>query len=71
MRTKPYKDVTKAKCTRCGAKAIANWETCALGKRYVALCEPCDVELNRVALTFVIGKEKADRFVNRYKRRPW
>lgn len=71
MRRKPYKDVTKAKCIRCGAKARAYWETCALGTRQVAICVDCDTELNRVALTFLIGKERADKFVSRYARIPW
>lgn len=68
MRPTPYKDVTRARCSRCGAKAEAQWSTCAIGNRYVALCRACDVDLNRIALRFVIGPEKADRFVDRYER---
>lgn len=71
MRTKPYKDVTRARCIRCGERAKAVWETCALGKKQVAVCDGCDAELNRVALAFLIGQDKADAFVARYKRREW
>lgn len=67
MRTKPYKDIRKARCTRCKSPAVAEWTTCAIGMHRIALCKVCDVQLNRVALRFVVGAEKAETFMRRYE----
>lgn len=72
MRTTPYRDVTRAKCERCGKRAAYQWEgPCAMvtkqGKpRYVALCGDCDRRMNRATLVFVYGKTVADALMRRY-----
>jgi hypothetical protein len=73
-RTTPYKDVTRAKCVRCGGKASHQWTgVCAergdKGKGavlYHALCTPCDVKLNRLSLVFVYGAEIAKQMMRGY-----
>lgn len=73
MRTKPYSDVAKTKCTRCGRRAAHQWEgPCAArafaGKTvYIPLCTPCDVEPNRISLTFVYGADIAGDMLNAYE----
>lgn len=67
LRQRPFRDVSRAKCARCGAPGIAEWTTCALGVRRLALCVVCDIGLNRVALGYVFGFERAAAFVARYE----
>ena len=71
-RTTPYKDVTRAVCVRCGDVAAHEWTgVCAERKGgrvvYHALCRACDVGLNRVALTFVFGPDKAEELMRGYQ----
>jgi len=56
FRRTPYKDVTRAKCHRCGAAATEsfNARACAgLANCYVALCGECDIASNRMILDFL------------------
>lgn len=70
IRRTPYANVTKAKCARCQSKATCEWHgVCAMGdKRFVALCEQCDTDLNALALNFVFGRS-ARRMLDAYRRR--
>ena len=54
-RKKPYKDVARVACARCGCKPSRfQWTSCcANGNRYVALCKVCDIKLNRAILRFL------------------
>lgn len=72
MRTTPYKDVTRAKCARCGERAEYQWEgPCAMitkqGKpRYVPLCGDCDKQLNLRTMQFVFGVGRAIQMMKGY-----
>lgn len=68
LRRGPFVSVAHARCYRCGGQAVHEWSTCAVGDRWLALCDGCDVLLNRLALGFVIGPERAAAFVDRYER---
>lgn len=68
LRRGPFVSVAHSRCYRCGNPAVYEWSTCAVGDHWLALCSGCDVLLNRLALGFVIGHERADAFVNRYER---
>lgn len=54
-RKKPYTErgIRRAKCARCGAAALFQWQVCANGNRWQGLCKRCDVALNRLALQFM------------------
>ena len=67
-RARPFVNVQHASCYRCGQPAAFEWSTCAVGKRYLALCSGCDTLLNRLALGFVIGPDAARTFVDQYER---
>jgi len=53
-RTKPYTEIgiRRIPCARCGRPSRFQWTVCANGNRFMGVCERCDVDLNRVALTF-------------------
>jgi hypothetical protein len=71
MRAKPYTErgIRRCKCTRCGDHpALYQWSACAAGNKWMPLCTRCDVELNRVAMTFVLGK-KAKPMIAAYEKR--
>lgn len=68
LRRGPFVSVAHSRCYRCGGQAVHEWSTCAVGDRWLALCDGCDVLLNRLALGFVIGPERAAAFVDRYER---
>ncbi len=48
-RKKPYtsKGISRVKCFRCGQQAERQWQCCAIDNRWLALCVPCDLLLNR------------------------
>jgi hypothetical protein len=49
--------ILRVRCSRfavCGNGARLEWQTCAIGGRWVALCPACDLELNRRALAFML-----------------
>lgn len=55
IRTKPYtaRGIRRIPCVRCGAPSRHQWNACALGHRYFAVCVPCDIGLNRAALEYM------------------
>lgn len=56
MRRKPYTEIgiRRLRCFRCGAKACRQqWQICADGNQYRAVCNKCDVELNQLVLEFM------------------
>lgn len=69
MRRKPYtaRGIKRCKCMRCGSPAVHQWSACAVGNKYMPLCLPCDIKINSVALSFVLGKAKAKPFIDRYR----
>lgn len=54
-RRKPYTalGIGRVACSRCSAPSRYQWQVCANDNRWLGVCEPCDVELNRLALTFM------------------
>lgn len=54
-RRKPYSDVgiRRLPCYRCGKPSRFQWNVCADGGLYHPLCFECDVELNRMVLTWM------------------
>lgn len=55
MRTKPYTEIgiRRVKCFRCGNKASQQWGVCALGNKWIPICNECDVSLNYIVLEFM------------------
>lgn len=51
-RHEPYTDVgiRRCKCVRCGAPSVHQWNVCADGNAYRALCLDCDIALNLLVL---------------------
>lgn len=54
-RLQPYTElgIRRVPCRRCGAPSSQQWQVCANGNRWLGICWPCDVELNRLALEFM------------------
>ena len=54
-RYKPYTEIgiRRVPCIRCGEKSIHQFNICADGNSYRPVCQRCDIELNRVVLTFL------------------
>lgn len=54
-RRKPYTEIgiRRVPCSRCGSPSTQQWQVCANGNRWLGVCLPCDVELNRLALEFM------------------
>lgn len=54
-RRQPYTQIgiRRVPCRRCGAPSFHQWQVCANGNRWLGVCEPCDLELNRLALEFM------------------
>lgn len=66
-RKEPYteKGISRAGCVRCGSPAVHQWQVCADGGRFRALCLECDIALNRLVLSWAgdpDAKEKCDRY---------
>ena len=70
MRRQPYTDrgISRVPCCRCGEPSTQQWSACAIGNKWMALCNDCDVGLNRVALTYVLGSDRAKPLVERYRK---
>lgn len=53
-RSEPYTEagMRRVKCVRCLGPALHQWQVCADGNHFRALCLPCDIELNRLVLTW-------------------
>ena len=68
MRRKPYTElgIKRVPCFRCGAKpSLHQWQICADGNIWRAICKSCDVALNRIVLEFV-GDVDVDAKITRY-----
>lgn len=59
MRKKPYTElgIKRLKCFRCGAPAVHQWQVCADGNVYRAICLACDIALNEMVLRFMGFKD--------------
>ena len=55
MRLKPYTEIgiRRMFCFRCKKKAHTQWQICADGNQYRAICVMCDIDLNRMVLEFM------------------
>ena len=53
-RKQPYTaaGIKRVPCVRCGSPAVHQWQVCADLNRYRALCLDCDIQLNRLVLTW-------------------
>lgn len=67
-RKKPYTaiGIKRKKCFRCGAQASQQWQICADGNTYRPICDPCDIDLNRVVLRWARDPEWREK-IARYK----
>ena len=55
QRKQPYTDtgIRRLRCVRCGERAWSQWQVCADGNNFRAICQPCDVALNRLVLEWM------------------
>jgi len=71
MRTTPYRDVTRAKCGRCGERGEYEWSGVCAERRgkiiYHALCSACDREANEMLLKWFYGVGKATEIMRGYE----
>lgn len=56
----------RMRCVRCGEKAVHQWQVCADGNNWRALCLDCDVELNRTVLEFM-KHPQAEKLMHDYE----
>lgn len=68
MRKKPYTEtgIKRVPCFRCASPSLHQWQICADQNQYRGLCKECDVELNRMVLTFM-GDPDAARKLREYE----
>lgn len=54
-RVKPYTQIgiSRVPCSKCGAPSFHQWQVCANGRRFLGVCQPCDIDLNRLSLEFM------------------
>lgn len=59
MKDTPYtaEEIVEEPCCRCGAPSMYQWDCCATGHDYLALCVSCDIGLNRAALEYIGHKD--------------
>lgn len=71
MRRRPYTatGIRRVPCIRCGDPSEHQWSACAVNNQWMPLCIHCDVKLNEVALTFVMGISKARPWIEAYRAR--
>lgn len=70
-RREPYTEIgiRRLDCARCGEhRATSQWNCCANGNRWVALCTECDVALNELTLEW-LGHPGAQNLMQEYKRK--
>lgn len=67
-RRQPYTSIgiRRVPCVRCGNPAQHQWNVCADGNRFRALCLDCDIALNRLVLEWANDPGAADK-VARYE----
>lgn len=66
-RTQPYstEGIKRVLCVRCGDPAHHQWQVCADGNHYRAICLDCDIALNRIVLEWANdpdAKAKCDAY---------
>jgi hypothetical protein len=61
--------IKRCKCVRCGAKAHAQWNICALGVTYHPICRACDIDINRLVLRWLRHPKKT-QLLKAYKEKP-
>lgn len=67
-RRKPYTSlgIKRVPCFRCGDPGAHQWQICADGNQYRAVCTPCDIALNETVLRFM-GFRDADVLMAKYR----
>lgn len=70
MRRKPYtvRGIRRAPCARCGAPSVYQWQACADGRQYRAVCAACDVMLNVMVMRFFFGRTR-EADIAKYRRK--
>lgn len=73
MRKKPYTaiGVTRVPCSFHGCKktSVHQWQCCALGNYFMGLCSEHDIGLNNVAVTYLMGANRAMPLIRRYRKK--
>lgn len=74
-RSKPYTDqgIRRVPCVRCHKPALHQWQVCADGNKFRALCLDCDIELNRLVLEWAGDPDhqaKCDRYESESRKQP-
>lgn len=64
-RTQPYTTagIRRVKCVRCAAPAVHQWQVCADGNHYRALCLDCDIALNAMVLAWANDPKASSKMV--------
>lgn len=62
-RAEPYTaaGIARVGCVRCAKPAVHQWQVCADGNRYRALCLDCDIALNKLVLTWARDPKAAEK----------
>jgi hypothetical protein len=73
-RATPYlaSGIARVPCVRCGQPSLHQWQVCADGRKFRALCLDCDIALNRLVLEWANDphwKSKCDAYELRARRR--
>lgn len=68
-RKRPYTatEIASVKC-RCGGRGRFQWNCCANGNRWIAVCAACDIALNEMALAFFRVPDRV-KLMARYRRK--
>jgi len=63
--SKPYtaRGIKRVPCARCGKPSHAQWNVCADGARYRAICLQCDIKLNLLVLHWFGDDEAAQKII--------
>ena len=58
-RKTPYTEtgIKRKRCFRCGKQASQQWQICADGNIYRAICDECDIALNKLVLKWMGFKD--------------
>ena len=68
-KSKPYTDcgIKRIPCVRCGGQGYSSWHICADGNQPRVFCRECDIEANRLAMTFAFGAVKSRKPMRKYE----
>lgn len=68
VRRTPYTErgIRRVPCVRCGAPSVHQWQVCADGNVFRAVCQACDVALNRLVLRWMRDPQWAQK-LRRYR----